>query len=460
MNLSCFNIDRRTYLAIGKQLIRLTVPITLTFVFIILSDTIDTLFSSQYDATTLAAISIATLIGILPLATANGIAYTAVPLYSYLKRQNRSDEIYNLIIEFLIIGMIIGTLLSVLFIIGVPYALKLIGVAPAIVPLVKTYLTYLLPYILGMIAFNNFYYFSESYGFPVFATVTVFFSFCIKGFFIYLLVFSDFVEQSWGISGFGLSSVIFAWSKFFILLPIILMYKNFRVIWHHPLQRLNLSAKRMWQNTCKGIPISLSYLSEWGAIMVMGLMLARLGVNEVGANGIVYSIMPISLVIVTALSRSIAILVAQHQDEHDVLKQTLVVGITLAAGLLVLICLTLFLFSPLIMSFYKPSDALLLLAREVYPYMIWVLFCLGFNNVFCFALKGLSDFFIVFLILFATSWLIFIPLGYLLSSTHYLLDPQGILGWWYALSLSTFISACLSCTRLCLLIKKRLKMPT
>ncbi|MBP6116061.1 MAG: MATE family efflux transporter [Neisseriaceae bacterium] len=460
MNLPFLAIDRGTRLAISKRLIRLMVPITLTFVFIILSDTIDTVFSSQYDATTLAAISVATLIGILPLATANGIAYTAVPLYSYLKQQNKPDEIFNLIVEFLIIGMTIGIVFSVLFIIGVPYALKLIGVAPAIIPLVETYLTYLLPYILGMIAFNNFYYFSESYGFPVFATVTVLLSFCIKGLFIYLLVFSDFVQHSWGIAGFGLASVIFAWSKFLILLPIILMYQNFRVIWHHPLQRLNLSPQRMWQNTKKGIPISLSYLSEWGAIMVMGLMLARLGVNEVGANGIVYSIMPFSLVIVTALSRSIAILVAQHQDEHTLLKQTLTVGIMLALGLLALICLALILFSTLIMGLYKPSAELLQLARSIYPYMIWVLFCLGLNNIFCFALKGLSDFFIVFVILFMTSWLIFIPLGYLLSSTPYLIEPQGIRGWWYALSLSTFISACLSGVRLRYLIKQRQPMPS
>lgn len=458
MSRSFFSLDPVARQAISKKLFQLTVPITLTFAFIILSDTIDTVFSSQYDATTLAAISVATIVGILPLATVNGIAYTAVPLYSHLKQQGKTDEIFNLIIEFLIIGFVLGTLLSVLFILGVPYVLKFIGVDPSIIPLVKTYLTFLLPYILGMIAFNNFYYFSESYGFPVFATITVFLSFCIKGLVIYLLVFSDFVQASWGIAGFGLASVIFAWSKFFILLPIILTYKKFRIIWHHPLRRLNLSIKRMTQNTLKGIPISLSYLSEWGAVMVMGLMLARLGVHEVGANGIVYSIMPISLVVVTALCRSIAILVAQHQDQHQMLKQTLIVGTTLCVALLAIICLSLSLFSNQIIGLYQPSEALLKNAKTIYPYMIWVAFCMGLNNIFCFSLKGLSDFFVVFCILFTTSWLIFIPLGYTLSSTSYLVEAQGVLGWWHALSLSTFISACLACTRLCIVMKQRIAL--
>lgn len=448
-------LEQAAYGAIAKKLTLLAVPITLTFAFIILSDTMDTVFSSQYDATTLAAISVAAIIGILPLATVNGIAYTAVPLYSYLKEQGKTDEVFNLIIEFLIIGFVLGTALSVLFILCVPYALTLIEVDPSIIPLVKTYLTYLLPYILGMIAFNNFYYFSESYGFPVFATVTVFLSFCIKALVIYVLVFSDWVQASWGIAGFGMAAVIFAWSKFFILLPIILTHKSFRLIWHHPWQRLNLSLQRMRQNVVRGIPISLSYLSEWGAVMVMGLMLARLGVHEVGANGIVYSIMPFSLVVVTALCRAIAIMVAQHQDQATLLKQTLRVGTAMSAALLMLIGLVQFTFADQIIGFYRPSEALLQHVQRIYPFMIWVAFCMGLNNVFCFALKGLSDFLVVFFILFVTSWAIFLPLGYALSSTDYLLQAHGILGWWYALSLSTFVSACLSCIRLGVVLKQR-----
>ncbi|MEE3662016.1 MATE family efflux transporter [Brenneria sp. g21c3] len=442
-------------LALSKKLILLTVPIAFTFTFIILSETIDTIYSSQYDVTTLAAISIAKVISVLPLAIINGIVYTAVPQYTYLKQQNRSDDIFNLIIEFLTISFLLCFIISFIFIYFTPYALNLIGVDKTIIPMVQDYLIFLLPYILGMIAFNNFYYFSESYGFPVFATFTVFISLCIKGLSIYIFVFSDFIQQSWGILGFGLASVLFAWSKFLILLPIILLYKNFRIIWKTPIKRLNLSIIRMVRNTIKGIPISLSYLSEWAAVAVMGLMIARLGINEAGANGIVYSVIPLSLVIVTALSRSIAILVAQYQDQKEPLKHTILAGVILSIIFLSIICMLLLYFSPEILGFYKTNDSLLQIIYKIYPYMICVVFGLGLSHVFCFALKGFSDFFFVFIILFSTSWLLFIPLGYLLSETGYIFPAQGILGWWYALLISVFASAILSFVRLYIVVKIR-----
>lgn len=446
--------DNISLATISKKLILLTVPIAFTFTFIILSETIDTVFSSQYDVSTLAAISIAKVVSVLPLAVINGIVYTAVPQYTYLKQQDKSDEIFNLIIEFLIISFTLSIIISLLFIYSAPYVLNLIGVDKAIIPTVDEYLIFLIPYILGMIAFNNFYYFSESYGFPVFATITVFISLCIKGLSIYIFVFSDFIQQSWGILGFGLASALFAWSKFLILLPIILVYKKFRIIWRNPIQRLNLSFTRIIHNTRKGIPISLSYLSEWAAVAVMGLMIAKLGINETGANGIVYSVIPISLVIVTALSRSIAILVAQYQDQKIVLIHVVSVGVAISLILLSIICLSLFYFSHLILGFYKTNDSLLKIIYQIYPYMIFVVFCLGLSHVFCFALKGFSDFLVVFLILFSTSWLLFIPLGYVLSETDYVLPALGILGWWYALSASVLVSTCLSFARLCFILKK------
>ena len=438
---------------INKKLIALTVPIAFTFSFFIFSEIIDTVFSSQYDVPTLAAVSTAKIIGVLPLATINGIIYAAVPKYTYLKQKNQIDEIYNLFVDFLIISFILGVIISFLFVYFSPKVLNLIGVDQSIIPMIESYLKFLLPYILGMIAFNNLYYFSESYGFPFFATITIFISLCIKLLSIYIFVFSDFIQQSWGVLGFGLASVLFAWSKFLVLLPIVLMNKNFRVIWKKPIQRLNLSIKRMFKNLVKGIPIALSYLSEWAAVVVMGLMIAKLGINEAGANGIVHSVVPISLVIATALSRSIAILVAQYQDQKIILNRILFIGVAFAVILLLIICLSLICFSNLIFKIYKVDDALLPIIHQIYPCMIWVVFCLGLNSVFCFALKGFSDFFIVFMILFSCSWLLFIPLGYVLSSTNYLFSALGIQGWWYALSVSTFVSACISFTRLCIVVK-------
>ncbi len=444
-----------TNIALAKKLLLLTVPITLTFTFILLSSTIDTIFSSQYDPVTLAALSIASVIGLLPLAVVNGIMYTAVPQYSYLKEQNKTDEIFNLIIEYFIIALILGTAMSLLFILCVPYVLSHIGIDAAIIEPVKTYLKFLLPFILGMVAFNNFYYFSESYGFPAFATLAVCLSLGVKGFVIYLLVFSDWVQHSWGITGFGLAAVVFAWAKVVILLPLLFRYPKFKIIWHQPMQRLNLSYQRMLRNSKKGIPISLSSLSQWGSLMIMGMMIARLGVNEVGANAIIYSIMPISLVIVTALSRAIAILVAQYQDQKTRLKQTLLVGTAIATGLLLLICMALVVFSTQIVQLYRPNEALWLMIQQIYPYMVAIVFLLGLSHVFGFALKGFSDFLMVFVIAFVTTWLLFIPLGYVLSSTDFLYPARGIVGWWHSLLLSTMVATILFYVRLYHIVKRR-----
>lgn len=293
----------------------------------------------------------------------------------------------------------------------------------------------------------------EASGGAAFVMLTVVASIIVKIFLNNVLVFGAFGIEPMGVKGFGIASVLVYTFIVVILLCIIFKVKRFRVLWNAPIKAADLGLWQILDFIKKGFPIALNFCSDYVVLSVVTLFIASVSSIATSAHQIAINIITVLLLITSGIAMSGTIMISNAAGENNSLAMRQTILACFTVNMTVALCLSciLWIFGTPIVHFYQASAEISTLAVT----LIDVAAMLFSVNVACitlaFIFRGIGQPATPFWVMLVAHWGISIPFGYVFANTSWIVEPLGIVGWWYGLFVGI---SCASLIFLALLLPK------
>jgi MATE family multidrug resistance protein len=421
--------------------LKLAMPVVISQLGHTLVQTADIIIVGHFAGTiSLAAVSLANSIFIVPLIIGIGISYGSTPLIAQHNGRKEFAECGQLLSNSLFINVLTGVLLFGLVCLGSVYFLDQLHQAPDVLKLAKPFLMLMGLSVIPMLVFNTFKQFAEGLGFTKQAMMI-----SIWGNALNILLGVTFVKGLFGIHPMGMMGVGYSTLIDRCLMATVMGFYVFRSkhfkAYLKGFAMKNIDRIRSLSILKIGAPVALQYTFEISAFSAAAIIIGTMGALQLAGHQIALSMASMTYMMASGLSAAAAIKSGNYFGAKD--HQTLRLSAN-ASYHIVLVFMTvtalIFTFGNHLLPWVYTSD------KSVIPIAAQLLILAGVFQLFDGAqvvglgiLRGMGDVNIPTVITFLAYWVVGLPVGYVLGISLNL----GINGVWYGLVLGLAVSAIL-----------------
>lgn len=421
--------------------LKLAIPVVISQLGHTLVQTSDTIIVGHFAGTiSLAAVSLATSIFMVPMIIGIGISYGSTPLIAQHNGRGESIECGQLLSNSLFINLITGIILFGLVCLGSVYFLDDLHQSPQVLLKAKPFLMLLGLSVIPMLVFNTFKQFAEGLGFTKQAMMI-----SIWGNVLNICLGITFVKglfgiHPMGIMGVGYSTLIDRCVMSIVMGVYVFRSSNFKrylkdfSIW-------NVSRVRSLSILKIGAPVALQYTFEISAFSAAAVLVGTIGVLQQAAHQVAINLASITYMMSSGVSAAAAIKSGNYFGikNHDSLRLSANASYHVVLVFMTLTALVFTFGNNLLPWIYTSDNRVVLIAAQLL--ILAAVFQLfdGAQVVGLGILRGMGDVNIPTGITFLAYWVIGLPIGYYWG-IHL---NWGINGIWYGLVLGLMVSAIL-----------------
>jgi MATE family multidrug resistance protein len=432
-----------------KKIAKLSYPIIIGQIGIVLMGVADVVMIGRIDATNLAAAGLANSIFFLISILGIGTLMAVSALVSQAKGAGHNNDCAALFRQSINASLILGIgISSVLFILS--ENMHIFKQNEEVTILAKQFLHMLNLGVLPLLLFSATKQFSDGLSFTKASAVITLLALLLNIGLNWLLIYGNMGFPKMGLIGAGLSTLIARVLMAACMLSFILLhhqYKQFIRVKEH-VNRMQF----LKQIFTIGLPSGFQFFFEIAAFSAAGIIIGWIGKNEQAAHHVALNIASVTYMIATGISAAGSILVGDalgRKNKPDIIrsgKAALIIA-TLFMGFCALVFS---LCSKLIVGFYM--DDVLVTDMAIYLLLIAAVFQLsdGIQCVGLGILRGIGDTKIPTLITIVAYWIIGIPVGYYLAFSC----GMSLYGIWIGLLIGLTFSAAMLAIRFIRLSKR------
>lgn len=427
----------------SKTLVTLSVPIILSQLAQIAASVVDVVMAGRIGPVELGSISTGAALWSPMMVFLLGLLYVLTPMTGMLMGRQQENQMRSLAAQGVVLGLLVGLILGAVLYFGAGPLFSLANISAELVPGAVSYTRTVALAFPGVALFMTFRFLLEASGGALLITLSMFASIILKIVLNQALVFGRFGLPAMGIDGFAVSTVVVFWIMAVIPLAMVLLIPRFRFVRPGITTLSQLAPSRMFELARKGLPIALSFLSDYLVMAVVTLFIAGIGPVAVSSHQIVFNMVSVLLMITTGIGMAGTITVSGALglgDPGQVRKaaaQCLCVSILAALAISVVLGLS----GDTLARFYTHDAGILEQAGKLIR-LAALLFTVNVAAITLgFILRGMAHPGTPLAIMSAAHWGISIPLGYLLAETSVLTPPLGLIGWWYGLFTGLILAA-------------------
>jgi MATE family multidrug resistance protein len=432
--------------------LKLAIPVVISQLGHTLVQTSDTIVVGHFAGTTsLAAVSLASSIFVVPLLIGIGISYGSTPLIAQSNGRYDYEECGQLLSNSLFINIITGIVLFAAVSFGAIYFLGDLHQSPEVVRQAKPFLLLLALSIIPMLVFNTFKQFAEGLGFTKQAMMI-----SIWGNILNICLGIVFVKGLFGIApmgirGVGYSTLIDRCVMAIVMSVYVFRSANFkRYLKNFSLK--NIDKTRSIKVIYIGAPVAMQYTFEIGAFSAAAIIIGTIGLAELAAHQVAINLASITYMMSSGVAAAAAIKSGNYfgVKDHENLRISAISSyhiVLIFMGITALI----FTFGNHFLPWIYTSDSkVILVASQLLIIAAFFQLFDGAQVVGLGILRGMGDVNIPTAITFLAYWIIGLPIAYLLGIRLHL----GVTGIWYGLVLGLIASAFMLFIRFQIVSKK------
>jgi MATE family multidrug resistance protein len=419
-----------------QQITKLSLPIVIGQLGMVLMGMADVMMIGKLDATNLAAVGASNAIYFFVVILGIGTLTAISPLVAKAKGGGHTKDTHIYFRK----GILASILLS-LFICAITFLLTenidWFGQQPNVSVLVKPYLHIINAGTVFMLWFYAVKQFSDGIGLTKPSAIITIIALLLNIFLNWLFIFGHWGFDAMGLNGAGYATTI---SKVFMAVSITIFVLTNKIYKPYLVSNATLAFKNHLTEIFKvGLPSGFQYFFEVAAFAGAAIIIGWYGEIELAAHNIAINIASVTYMVATGISAAGSILVGDaigRKNKHDMNlagRAALIMG----AAFMGICALVLLVGKTFVVGLYT-SDVMVS-EKAVYLLMIAALFQLsdGIQCVGVGILRGLSDTKVPTLIVIVAYWVVGIPVGMWLGNTFEL----SLYGIWFGLSLGLTLSA-------------------
>jgi len=431
--------------------LKLAIPVVISQLGHVLVQTSDSIIVGHFAGTvSLAAVSLASSIFVVPLIIGIGISYGSTPLIAQHNGRKEFAECGQLLSNSLFINILCGIALFAIVAFGPVFFLDNLHQSPEVVKQAKPFLILLALSVIPMMIFNTFKQFAEGLGFTKQAMMISIWGNILNICLGIIFVKGLFGIHPMGLIGVGYSTLIDRCTMALVMGIYIFRSKNFKQYLKGFALR-NIDRIRSIKILKIGAPVALQYTFETSAFSAAAVIIGTIGLVQLAAHQIAINLASMTYMMSSGISAAAAIKSGNYFGVKD--HKSLGLSTTASYHLvLVFMSITALLFTfgnHLLPWMYTSDNQVILIASQLL--IIAAIFQLfdGTQVVGLGILRGIGDVNIPTIITFLAYWVVGLPIGY--YGGIYL--KWGITGVWYGLVLGLMVSAILLFIRFKLISK-------
>ncbi|MDB4924935.1 MATE family efflux transporter [Mucilaginibacter sp.] len=421
--------------------LKLAIPVVISQLGHTLVQTSDTIIVGHFAGTvSLAAVSLATSIFVVPLVIGIGVSYGSTPLIAQNNGRKEFAECGQLLSNSLFINVLSGIALFAIVSLGSIFFLDHLHQSPEVVRQAKPFLLLLALSIIPMLVFNTFKQFAEGLGFTKQAMLI-----SIWGNVLNICLGITFVKGLFGvypmgIMGVGYSTLIDRCIMALVMGIYVFRSNNFKQ-YLKGFALKNIDRVRSLKILGIGAPVALQYGFEVSAFSGAAVIIGSIGLVQLAAHQIAINLASITYMMSSGLSAAAAIKSGNYfgAKDHKNLRLSAAASYHVV---IVFMCITALIFTVgnhALPWIYTSDNQVILIASQLLILAAMFQLFDGTQVVGLGILRGMGDVNVPTVITFLAYWVIGLPLGYFLGiHLHW-----GIAGVWYGLVLGLMVSAIL-----------------
>lgn len=421
--------------------LKLAIPVVISQLGHTLVQTSDTIIVGHFAGTvSLAAVSLASSIFVVPMVIGIGISYGSTPLIAQNNGRKDFKECGQLLSNSLFINVLSGIALFAIISFGSAYFLDHLNQNPEVVTEAKPFLLLLGLSIIPMLVFNTFKQFAEGLGFTKQAMMISIWGNILNICLGIIFVKGLFGIKPMGILGVGYSTLIDRCLMACVMGIYVFRSQHFKA-YLKGFALKNIDRVRSLKILGIGGPVALQYGFEVSAFSGAAVIMGSIGLVQLAAHQIAINLASITYMMSSGLSAAAAIKSGNYFGARDHANLRLSTNASYHV-VIVFMCITALVFTlgnHLLPWLYTSDMNVIPIAAQLL--IIAAIFQLfdGTQVVGLGILRGMGDVNIPTIITFLAYWVMGLPLGYFLGI--YL--KWGGVGVWYGLVVGLMVSAIL-----------------
>ncbi|CAM3053010.1 MATE family efflux transporter [Vibrio rarus] len=432
----------------AKNLIKLATPILIASIAQTGMGVVDTIMAGGVSATDMAAVAIASSIWLPSILFGIGILMALIPIVAQLNGRGHQHKIANEIQQGASLAVLIGFPIAIVLL-QTSSILHLMDVDATMARITTGYMHAMLPAVPAFLFFQTLRSFTDGMSLTKPAMIIGFAGLLINIPLNYIFVYGKLGIPELGGIGCGVATTIVYWIMFAMLLFYTMTSKRLKSIglfdtWHKPKLKAQFRLFKL------GLPVALAIFFEVTLFAVVALLVSPLGPIVVAAHQIAINVSSMVFMIPMSIGGAVSIRVGHKLGEEDTEGARIAshVAIILGLSLAVITAILTVLFRENIADLYTDNRAVttisvqLLLLAAIYQFSDTV------QVVAAGALRGYKDMKSIFSRTFISYWVVGLPTGYILGSSHWLGEPMGAHGYWYGFIVGLTTAAILLALRI------------
>lgn len=425
-----------------RQTLKLAFPVMITQLGQVSVNLFDNIIvGNLLGAEALASVSLGNAIFFSVFIFAMGISLAMPPLISEADAQNKKSEINRVFSHGFVINMIVGFLLMLLLLAGMPLLYHM-GQPQEILPNTIVFLEIMAYSIIPFMLFQTLRETSEGLAYTVGVTKATILANILNIALNYILIKGLFGIPPMGVRGSALATLI---ARIFMVVFLYFVMANEKKTRQYIKEfslKMEIFSKELFRKMLKlGLPTALQMFFEVTAFAGAAFICGLVSAHDIASHQIALSMASFTFNLCVGLGVASTIMVGNKLGERNFIELRKVgINNLKIAVVFMLFCGVLFILGRNILPtfFTKKEDVdVILLASKLLIIAAFFQLSDGVQVVTLGCLRGIQDVKVPSVITFIAYWLITIPLGYFLCYTL----KMGAFGMWLALGLGLTISA-------------------
>ncbi len=424
-----YNVSNLSYLKCFLELLKLSFPMILGNLGMILIGITDVIIASKYSLNALSAISIANAIVFCIYVIGIGIM-TSISIVLANNRGNKkpTKKYFFSTINF---SLILAIILNIVTILTIPLV-EQVGFEAKLIPYIKEYMFIVSFSYVGMYLYQALKEFLQAHEIINFPNLILIISVILNLIFNLALTFGFGFIPSLGVKGLAISTLL---TRTFM--GIALFIYCFYFINTRNLKNYNIFQISYIKDLIKiGYPIAFALMLEFLGFNIITILMGKESGVLASLHNILVSIISIAYMVPLSISNAIAIKVSYYNGSNNFIgiKRYSITGVLMSSIFMLLYSVILYFFPKEVISLFSSDELILKLAIPIL--LIAVIFEVvdGFQVSLSGVLKGLKMTKTVSICVISGYWLFGLPLGFVLCYMYNL----SLKGFWIGLAVSFF----------------------
>ena len=437
----------------SSHLLKLAFPILLAQIALTGLGVIDTIMSGWVGTNDLAAIGLGSNIMLPVFIFTTGILLAITPLVSNINGQPQTFDFKKQNISLCIINGLwlcvpLGAI-SFITLTNLDWLLALLELQPRVYQLTEDYLFYVAFGLPAIAFYQALRFFWEGLEKTLPTMWISFFALLANIPLNYIFIYGIGPIEPMGAAGCGVATAIVMWLMLFIAILYVSNSQQLSLYFAKENKR-NLRNNEIRDILKIGVPNSFALLFEIGMFSFIALFIAVLGTTVIAAHQIAISFTSVAFMVPFSLAMAITVRVGKNFGANQKVqtRNVLYTGFIWAFFIGVLLAFVSYFYRFEIVSLYSFDPLVIQLATTLLIFASMYQIFDAIQVSAAGALRGFKDTKVTMLVTFFSYWVIALGLGYILTFTHNITDPQGVSGFWVGIVIGLFLAALLLTLRL------------